>query len=367
MKKLFVIAVVVVAVFFTNMAVVTSSAIAQTIVKWRMISVWPAYSSIYQTQTRLAKSIYELSGGRMQISVHPAGELVPSAAVFDTVSKGAVEMGVDYPSYWAGKNSAFDLLGSYPMMLSQLDFIIWYIHGGGKNLINELYGKYNMVFFINGVTQGGSGIRSRMPINSLADLKGKKVRMVGKATGYVLQKLGAVQVMTSPAEVAQAMSVGAVDAVAFATHNIDWSMGLADVAKYCIGPSWHQSFNASGVIINKDAWDSLPPEFKKIIEAATMENTIYMTAIAQWDEIPYIDKFKDKGVKNTKFSEKDLKQVEEWVWEYIVEEAKNNPDYNKIVTSMLQYLKDYREVRYLQTPFAQGRNPSSFPNLPRLK
>jgi hypothetical protein len=55
------------------------------------------------------------------------------------------------------------------------------------------------------------------------------------------------------------------------------------------------------------------------------------------------------------------------MWEYIIEEAKKNPDYNKIVTSIFQYLKDYREVREFEAPYAQGRNPSTFPKLPDLK
>lgn len=367
MKKFYgIIIVFIAAIFWTISAFFASTASAQ-IVKWRMLSVWPAYSAIFQSQTRLAKSIYELSNGRMQISVHPAGEIVSSLAVFDTVSSGAAEMGVDYASYWAGKNSAFDLLGSYPMTLSQMDFLNWYIHGGGKDLVNELYGKYNMLYFINGITPVASGIRSRVPIKNLADLKGKKIRMAGKATGYILQKVGAVQVMTAPAEIAQAMATGAVDAVAFNTLAIDWSMGLAEVTKYCIGPAWHQPFSAGGVMINKDAWNRLPPDLRKIIEVAISENNLNMTSLASWDNINYINRFRDKGIQNVKFSESDLRQIEAWMWEYILEEAKKNPDYEKIVTSMFQYLKDYSAVREFEEPFAQGRNPSSFPKLPRLK
>ena len=356
---------IIVAVFIT-MAIFTAPVIAETI-KWRLVSVWPAYSAIFQSQTRLAKNIYELSGGRLQISVHPAGELVPATAVFDTVSKGAAEMGVDYASYWAGKNTAFDLLGSYPMTLSQYDVINWYIHGGGREMYNYIYGKYNMIHFLNGVTPVASGFRSRMPIRSLADLKGKKVRMSGKASGYLLQKLGAVQVMTSASEVSQAVATGAVDVVAFNTLAIDWSIGLADVTKYNIGPAWHQPSSSGGVIINKDAWNALPPDLKKIIEVATSENNLFMTSLAEWDNIHYVDKFKEKGTQVLKFSAKDLKQIEDWTWEYIVEEAKKNPDYDKIVTSMFQYLKEFRECRDYEIPYAQGRNPTTFPKLPNLK
>lgn len=354
-------------VLFITMTIFTVPSMAETI-KWRMISVWPAYSSIFQSQTRLAKNIYELSSGRLQISVHPAGEIVPAPAVFDTVSKGAVEMGLDYASFWAGKNSAFDLLGSYPMMLSQYDVINWYLHGGGRDLCNYLYGKYNMLYFINGITPVASGFRSRVPIRSLADFKGKKVRMAGKASGYILEKLGAVQVSTGGVtEIAQQMASGVIDIVSISTPAIDWSLGLADVTKYNIGPAWNQPSSTGGMMINKDAWNALPPDLKLIIEVAASDNNIVMTSLAEWDNINYINKFKEKGTQVTKFSAKDLSQIEEWTWEFIVEEAKKNPDYDKIVTSMFQYLKDFKDVRDYELPFAQGRNPSTFPKLPHLK
>jgi len=364
-KKHGIIGLIIAAVFMT-MSIFTASALAQT-VKWRLVSVWPFYSAIFQSNTRLAKSIYELSGGRLQISVHPAGELVSSVAVFDTVSKGSAEMGVDYPSYWAGNNSAFDLLGSYPMIFSVRDFVNWYYHGNGKDLINDLYMKYNMRWYLMGAVGAASGIRSRVPIRSLADLKGKKIRMVGKASGYILQKVGAVQVMTAPAEIAQAIVAGTVDGVSFSNLGIDWSMGLGEVTKYCIGPGWNQPFSASGVIINKGAWDSLPADLRKIIEVAIGENDNFMTSLAQWDQTDWPEKFKSKGVQNFKWSEKDMKQVEEWTWEYILEEAKKNPDYEKIVTSMFQWQKGYRETRDFEAPYSLGRNLYTFPKLPGLK
>jgi len=207
MKKFCGILVFITAIFWT-ISLIFATAVSAQVIKWRLLSVWPAYSAITQSEKRLAKNIFELSGGRLQITTHPAGEIVPPQAVFDTVSKGAAEMGIDFPGYWAGKNSAFDLLGTVPMALSQYDFVNWYIHGGGRQLYNEIYGKYNLVYFVTGVASIGSGIRSRTPIKSLEDLKGKKVRISGRAAAYVMQKIGATPVMTPPAEIAQALATG---------------------------------------------------------------------------------------------------------------------------------------------------------------
>lgn len=366
MKKFNGIIVVIIAAVFMTMSIFAAPAFAQTI-KWRLVSCWPAYSSISQSEKRFAKNIYELSGGRLQITTHPAGELVPSMAVFDTVAKGAAEMGADYASYWASKNSAFDLLGSYPMAFSQYDLINWYIHSGGNEIYNYMYGKYNMIYFITGVTCVASGIRSRTPIRSLADLKGKKIRISGRAAGYVMQKAGATPVMTAPGEIAQAMGTGAIDAAAFNTPNIDLSLGLAEVTKYNIGPGWNQPFSVGGVMINKDAWNTLPPDLKKIIEMAAYENILAMATLSEWDNSIALKKWQEKGVQVTKFSTKDLAQIEEWVWEFIAAEALKNPDYDKIATSMFQYMKDFSQARDYEAPYAQGRNPVKWPKLPNLK
>jgi TRAP-type mannitol/chloroaromatic compound transport system substrate-binding protein len=375
MKKMSGIIVGVVIAVFMTMTMFTATAMAE-IIKWRAVSCWPAYSSMGIGSNRLANTIYELSGGRLRITVHPAGELVPAAAVFDTVSKGAAEIGVDFPGYWAGKNSAFDLLGSFPMTLSQYDVINWYIHGEGRDIFNYMYGKYNMLYFINGVTPVGSGIRSRMPIKSLADLKGKKIRMAGKAAGYILQKAGAVPVMLQASEMAQALAAGTVDGASFNIPSADWSLGLGEVTKYNIGPAWNMPSATGGVMVNKDAWDALPPDLKKILEVALSESNLYYTSLSDVDNssydpnqktTSYIAKFKEKGTIVSKWSDKDLKQIEEWTWEFIVEEAKKNPDYDKVATSMFQFLKDYREMREYQVPFAHGRTPTTFPKLPNLK
>ncbi|HPD56233.1 MAG TPA: TRAP transporter substrate-binding protein DctP [Smithellaceae bacterium] len=366
MKKFSVVVIFIVAVFCLIGAFFASTASAQ-VIKWRMLSCWPAQSSLWQAATRLSKNIYELSGGRLQITCHPAGEIVPAAGVFDAVSRGAAEMGQDWATYWAGKNSAFDLLGSFPMTLSQHDMINWFIHGEGREMFNYMYGKYNMIYFINGITPVGSGIRSRMPLKSLDDLRGKKIRMSGKAAGYILQKVGAVQVLTPAAEISQALAMGVIDGASFNTPNVDMSLGMTEVTKFCLSPGWNMPSASGGIMINKDAWNSLTPDLKKIVEIAIAESNHYFTALADWDNANALKSFAAKGLVVHRLSEKELRQIEQWTYEYIEEEAKKNPDFDKVATSMFNFLKEYAPIRDYQVPYEHGRNPLSYPKLRNLK
>ena len=336
-------------------------------IKWKMVSTWTPTINFIEGDRYFAKTVSELSNGRLQITVSPAGELVPAKAVFDTVSKGTVECGGDWPSYWAGKNSAFDLLGSYPMGLCQYDAINWFYHGGGKKVVNELFGKYNMLYFMTSVSPMESGIRSNIPIKTLADYKGKKLRMSGKAQGYILQKLGAAQVMISGGEVYQALQMSTIDGGEFGSPAVDWSMGFGEVTKYNIGPGWHQPSAAHGVMINKAAWAKLPADLKLIVEKSSIATTAYFSSWLEFSDIAAQKNFKKAGTQIFKLSDEELKIIEQHAWDYLVTEAAKNPDFHKIALSMFQFLKDFEYARNAEKPFSQGRNPFSWPKLNGLK
>jgi TRAP-type mannitol/chloroaromatic compound transport system substrate-binding protein len=336
-------------------------------VEWKMISTWTPAINLIEADKYFVKLVGELSGGRFKITLHPAPELVPPQQVFDAISKGSFPIGGEWPNYWAGKNSAFDLLGSYPMGMCQYDYVNWFYHGGGKDIYNWLYGKYNMVYLTHAVTPMESGIRTNVPIKTLADYKGKKLRMSGKAQGHILKKLGASQVMLAGAEIYQALQLKTIDGAEFNSDSCDWGMGFGEVTKFNIGPGWHQPSSLLGVMINKDEWNKLSPENKRIIEIAAQASCSFMSSWFEHENTAAIEKFKKAGTQIFALKDADLKVLEGYSWEYLLEEAKRNPDFLKTAIAMFQYLKDFQVTRAKQAPFGQGRNLYTIPNLPGLK
>lgn len=363
MKKFYAIIIV----SFMMIMFIARSGLAESI-NWQMITCWTPSMAVSESDRRFVKIVYELSGGRLQISVNTAGTIVPALSVFDAVARGGVaEIGSDCPAYWSGKNSAFDLLGSFPMALSQYDVFNWYLHFGGHDLYNYMYGKYNMLYFITSVAPMGSGIRSRQPIRTLADFRGKKLRMSGKAQGYILQKLGAAQIVVPGGDIYQALQMGTIDGAEFSCPFIDWSLGLGDVTKYNIGPGWNQPATVFGIMINRDAWDKLPPDLKRIVEFAANDNMLYMSSYYESKNGAALNLFRDKGTETYRLNARDIKQLEDWTWEYIVAETQRNGDYGRVATSVVQYLQDFRMTRTSEEPFAHGRSPAVVPRLPNLR
>src|SRR5207253_5917815 len=65
---------------------------AQAAVRWRLASSFPkSLDTIYGAAEVFAQKVKQLSGGKFEISVHAAGELMPAFGVVDGVQNGTVE------------------------------------------------------------------------------------------------------------------------------------------------------------------------------------------------------------------------------------------------------------------------------------
>ena len=122
-------------------AALSAPAIAQDVRRWRMVTSWPKnLPGPGVTAERLASRINAASGGRIEITVHAAGELVPALEVFDAVSAGTAEMAHTASFFWQGKARAAVFFTTVPFGLTALEHIAWIDHAGGQALWDELYG-----------------------------------------------------------------------------------------------------------------------------------------------------------------------------------------------------------------------------------
>src|SRR5260370_36406797 len=75
--------------------------------RWLMVTSWPKrLPGPGMSAERVAERISALSGGRLQITVHSAGEVVPAFEVLDAVGPGVAEMGHTAAFYWQGQQPA---------------------------------------------------------------------------------------------------------------------------------------------------------------------------------------------------------------------------------------------------------------------
>ena len=85
--------------------------------------------------------------------------------------------------------------------------------------------------------------------------------------------------MTLPgAEIFTALQTGAIDATEWVGPYNDSSFGLHKAARYYYYPGWQEPGPGLETIINKAAWDSLPPDLQAIVETTCQAITTDVAA-----------------------------------------------------------------------------------------
>ena len=237
-------------------------------IEWKMVTSWPKnFPGLGMGPERFAKSVEEMSNGRLTVKVYGGGELVPPLEVFDAVSSGTAEMGHSGAYYWKGKDPATQFFAAVPFGLNAVEINSWIHYGGGQELWDEVYSPFG----VKPLAGGNTGVQMagwfNKEINSPDDLKGLKMRIPGMG-GEVLKRLGGVPVNIPGGELFTALQTGAIDATEWVGPYNDLAFGLYKAASYYYYPGWHEPGTMLEFTINLEAWNKLPADLQAIVQTA---------------------------------------------------------------------------------------------------
>jgi len=233
--------------------------------RWKMVTTWPKnFPGLGTGANFLARLIGEMSGGRIHVKVYGAKELVPAFEIFDAVSRGTAEMGHGASYYWKGKSEAAQFFAAVPFGLTADEMNAWLYHGGGMDLWRQVYEPFGLVPAAAGNTGVQMGGWFNKPINSVADLKGLKMRIPGLG-GEVLRRAGGTPVSLPGGELFTSLDSGAIDATEWVGPYNDLAFGFYKAAKYYYYPGWHEPGTTLECFINKKALESLPEDLQSIV------------------------------------------------------------------------------------------------------
>ena len=315
---------------------------------------WPTSVTLWRPDKYFVDLVNTLGDGHIEIEYNDGGTFSSSVQMFDDVQSGALDMGSDWPSYWEGRNTAFSLTTSVPVIFTPYDYMTWYWQSGGYELINELYGQYGLKWYPHSVTSPESGQRTNKAVNTLEDYEGLRLRQCGRNQSRLLEEMGASAVFTPAGEIYAALDRGVLDGAEFSVPEVDWSMGLEEVTDYVVKPGWHQPGPISGTMINKDVYDQLDDYTKFLLKQAAQNTMMWSHTFFEQASGEYTNKFREAGVEYTRLDDEVLDRVVELVEAQIIADAKENPDHAKIAFSMYDYLVNMQDWRELQKPFTAG-------------
>jgi TRAP-type mannitol/chloroaromatic compound transport system substrate-binding protein len=320
--------------------------------RWKMVMPWSKGLLFYDMANHFAESVKLASGGRLDIKLFSAGELVGAMESFDAVSKGSAEIGHDWPGYWMGKNENFNSFASVPFGLDTEGYNIWLYERGGLEQMQELYGRYNLYALPGGNGGQEMGFFSNKKATTMADYKGMRVRTPGWYMD-IMNNLGASVTPLPGGEIYLALERGVIDGAEFSTPAINYPMGFDEITQYVLTPGVHQPSVQCALFINKDAWDKLPADLKWIVDIAAKETQLWSTAWQENLNIEAIKLFKE-NVEFVKMDDEAITEFAKVTKAYLEEVKARNPDAKKTLESQelfKQEFAEWREIRSGITPW----------------
>ena len=311
--------------------------------RWKMVTTWPANFPVFQEAPEMfAEKVRVMSNGRLDISVFAGGELVPALQVFDAVSQGAVEMGHGSAYYWAGKVPAAQFFSTVPFGMEQKGMEAWLYHGGGLELWNELYEPFNVIALPIGNTGVQMGGWFNKKIETIADLKGLRMRIPGLG-GKVLDRAGGNPILMSAGEVYTALERGTIDATEWVGPLHDLRLGLNRAARYYYYPGWHEPGTEMELMINKARWDRLPADLQEIVKQAAAATSAWTYSALEYRNSQALKElFTKQNVQVLPFPEDVMEELRAITTRTLEAEAGKDPDFKRVYEAYQSFRQDYQ-------------------------
>ncbi|THJ32255.1 ABC transporter substrate-binding protein [Lampropedia aestuarii] len=328
---------------------------AQQAVRWRLASSFPkSLSTIYGSAEKLSSEVKAMSGGKFEISVHPAGELMPAFGVVDALQGDNIEIGQTAAYYFTGKDPIFAFSTAVPFGLTTLQLNAWKDHGNGRKLLDAFFEKYNFRTASAGNTTTQMGGWYRKEIKTPEDLKGLKMRLGGGVFGEAMAKLGVVAQNIPAGDVYTALEKGTLDAAEFVGPYDDEKLGFNKVAPYYYYPGWWEGSADLEFFINLKKYNELSPENKAILNAATRVAAADMTSKYMAYNPVALKKLVADKTQLKMFSKELMDAGYKASMEVFAEHEAKSPDFKEIHQDMRAFQRDQiLWNRFSEYPFNQ--------------
>jgi TRAP-type transport system periplasmic protein len=314
-----------------------SPAFAQT-VNWKFASyVASSNKGLGVGHKWWAEQVEKRSNGQIKVKIFWADELSGTKEMMQTVQSGLADVVAHAPVYTPGEtpiwNAAY-LPFLAPARVDQALMVYNRLANESKVFKAEL-DKFNCVF-------GGShdsssnNLMGKKPVRNLQDLKGLRVRCMPDL-GKILREYGSVPVSVPVPETYTSLDSGIVDVVVFASEGFrTWK--IDEISKY-LTIEMDMGALPSFYYINKDQWNKLPENLKKVVQSVIDEQPAVVAEIVSKLKVEADDMVKAKNIEVLRFPREDREKLaakSAAIWE---EWAKRSKSPEACKAALADYLK----------------------------
>ncbi len=309
---------------------------------WKIQTSWPGGAGL-QIFKDWCATIVEKTGGELAFPPFGANDVVGDFQLFDAVKNGVLEAVNPFTIYAQGIIPAATFLTSIPLGLRQpSEFDTFYYGLGGIDIARELYAAQGM-HFIGPVHHDANIIHSKVPIRSIDDFAGRKMRLPGGMVAEVFNAVGAETTVLPGSEIFPALEKGTIDVADYVGPAVNYALGFSQVTNYIVmGPpgfmSLYQPVDIMDITVGQAAWDKLSPQMKQFMEMEThVYSDMHYAAIQKADQEAW-GKFAADGTEVTRLSQDDVDLMTEVAVPIWFDYANRDPNAARVFKIQLDYM-----------------------------
>lgn len=309
---------------------------------WKVQTSWPGGIGL-QIFKDWCNSIKDKTGGELEFIPFGAKDVVGDFQLFDAVKNGVIQAMNPFTLYWAGRMPAAVFLSSYPMGLrNPHEWDVFFYGLGGLEMAREVFAAEGL-HYVGPIHHGPNIIHSKVPIRSVDDFRGRKMRLPGGMVAEVFQELGAKTTLLPGSEIFPALEKGTIDVADYVGPAINQALGFDQVTDYIsMGPpgfmSVYQPVDLMDLTVGMEPWNALPDHLKQFVEMEVKSYSIEHHAKIQKADQDAWKKFDEAGTEVTRLGQDDLEVMTEIAVPRWFEWANKDPMAAKIFKTQLDYM-----------------------------
>jgi len=282
---------------------------------WKIQTSWPGGVGL-QIFKDWCGTIQEKTGGELAFQPFGANDVVGDFQLYDAVKNGVLDAINPFTIYAQGIIPAATFLTSYPLGLRNPNEFDTFFYGlGGLEIARELFAEQGL-YYVGPVQHDANIIHSKVPIRSIDDFRGRKMRLPGGMVAEVFSEIGAETTVLPGSEIFPALEKGTIDVADYVGPAVNYALGFSQVTSYIsMGPpgfmSVYQPVDLMDITVAQKAWDALSPQMKQFVEMETHVYSDLHYAAIQAADLAAWKKFEEDGIEVTRLSQEDVELLTE--------------------------------------------------------
>ena len=316
----------------------------------RVMSPYPPHTPILGDLVRnLQQDLPTATGGHLGLSLINSSSLNAEGELMDAVGTGAVDGVFATPQDLDGSSNALKLFTAIPFGPDNAEYLAWFRHGGGQELLDEIMSKRGLKATLCGLLPSEGGGWFREPVRKLEDFAQLNIRAEG-FSAQVLSELGARTTADTPADILIKLEQDELHGLEYSIPSIDRPLGFQKFARNFYFPGWHQPLTSYVLAINSEIWEKLPAAQQDAIAGRCAQNLTSGLSAAEAEQFETLKKLTMDGIQMRRWPEEILDGFGE-TWKNVTRDhVQNDREFAKIWSSLQQFRRDYAIWEELANP-----------------